>query len=124
MIDDATITAKNSGSILLQLTLSVALIVTIGGLVYIASQRHQGEPTLQANAVVTGQLQVSYMLITSKTESTEEASGSTIDASRVQYFPGYVLVTTKNDATMLWSIDRLKKFEVTRIEAAASSQNK
>jgi len=68
-----------------------------------------------SSSVITGELQVSYMLITSKTASSEEASGGTINASQVEYFPNYVLVTTDHGTTHLWSIDRLKKFEVMRM---------
>ena len=124
MTNDATNAAKNLASMLLQLALSVALIVTIGGLIYTANLQRHTDSAVPTDAVITGQLQVSYMLITSKTATSEEASGSTIAASRVQYFPAYVLVTTKNDVTVLWAVDRLKKLEVTRIEAETTGQSK
>lgn len=124
MTNDATNAAKNSVSMLLQLTLSVALIVTIGGLIYTANMQLHTDSAVPTHAVITGQLQVSYMLITSKTSTSEQARGSTIAASRVQYFPAYVLVTTKNDVTVLWAVDRLKKLEVTRIPADTTGQSK
>ena len=120
MTNDAANAANNTASMLLQLTLSVALIVTIGGLIYTANLQRHTDSAVPAHAVITGQLQVSYMLITSETQ----AEGSTIGASRVQYFPAYVLVTTKSDVTFLWAVDRLKKLEVTRIEAATTGQSK
>lgn len=119
MIADSTNAARPSYVKLAPLALSVALIVAIAGLVYTAAARRQTDFANPAHAVITGKLRVSYMLVTSKSASTEESSGSTIDASRVQYFPGYVLVTTTNDATVLWAVDRLKMLEVTEIATDA-----
>jgi len=116
MADDATNAAKNSASMLIQLTLSVALIMTIGGLIYTVNLQSHTDSAVPIHTVVTGQLQVSYMLKTSKTTPAGAVLGETIAASRVQYFPGYVLVATKNDVTILWTVDRLEKLEVTRSE--------
>lgn len=95
-----------------------ALTVAVIGLAYDATVK---EPSPN---VMTGKLDVSYMLITSKTPSSEEASGATISASRVEYFPSYVLVTTQNDVTILWPTDRLKKLEVSRIDIGKAAQSK
>ncbi len=65
-----------------------------------------------ATASITGTLEVTYDLITTKTPSTESSGGGTIAATRVEYFPNYVLVTDAKETTMLWPIDRLKRFEV------------
>ena len=124
MTDDRTTSARNSGLMILQLAISAALIAAIGGLIYIANVNRQANPAVPAHAVMTGKLQVSYMLITSKTATSEDASGSTIDATRVEYFSAYVLVTTESGATVLWAIDRLKKFEVVRVESDTIRKSK
>ncbi len=113
MTGELTDATRDSRSTLPLIALSIALIAAIVGLIYTANvERPSVAPS---HAVVTGDLQVSYMLITSKTANSEESSGSTINASRVEYFPTYVLVTTRSDVTVLWTIDRLKKLEVSRV---------
>jgi hypothetical protein len=124
MTDDRTAAARSSSVMFPQLALSVALIAAVGGLIYMANVDRQSEVAALSHTVITGELQVSYMLITSKTASSEQAIGSTISASRVQYCPAYVLVTTENDMTVLWAVDRLKKLEVTRIEPDTTRQSK
>lgn len=124
MTDDASDTANNPGLMLLQLSVCVALILAIGGLAYTANSGRPTDAVASTHADITGQLQVSYMLVTSKTASSESTSGSTISASRVQFFPGYVLVTTESDLTVLWAVDRLKKLEVARIESGTPRQDK
>ncbi len=100
------------------IAMCLALTVAVIGLAYAATVK---EPSPN---VMTGKFDVSYMLITSKTPSSEEASGATISASRVEYFPSYVLVTTQNDVTVLWPIDRLKKLEVSRVDTGKAAQSK
>ncbi|MEI8019186.1 MAG: hypothetical protein WCH39_13365 [Schlesneria sp.] len=75
------------------------------------------------SADVTGKLTVSYNVITSKTANTEESSGSTLNATRVQYFPSYVLVTTTSGVTYLWAIERLKKLEVSQTPESANQEH-
>lgn len=100
--------------IALCLTLAIAVI----GLVYVATEK---QPSTR---IITGNLAVSYMLITSKTAASEAASGGTIEASSVEYFPTYVLVTTRDQLTILWQIDRLKKLEVLRTDTANAAQSR
>ncbi len=92
--------------------LSVALVVAVGGLVYTSGINRHFALQSAGSTDVTGKLTVSYNVIVSKTASTEESMGSTIEATRVQYFPSYVLVTTTNGVTYLWAIERIKKLEV------------
>lgn len=120
MIADSTKQTWNSYVFSTSLALSVALIVAIAGLVYNANAQTPSDSANPEYPTVNGKLRVSYMLITAKTAASEEAIGSQIDASRVQYFPEYVLVTTTNGATVLWAVDRLKSLEVTRVETQAS----
>ena len=107
-----------SPSKLALIALCFALVTAVIGLAYTATAKQP------SSGVMTGNLEVSYMLITSKTATSEEASGTTIDASRVEYFPTYVLMTTRNDVTVLWPIDRLKKLEVSRVDTAKAAQSK
>lgn len=116
-MNDEPVAAKTeSPSRLALIALCFALAIAVIGLAYTATVKQP------SNRVITGNLSVSYMLITSKTATSEEASGSTIDASSVEYFPTYVLVTTRDEATVLWQIDRLKKLEVLRVDAAKTSR--
>lgn len=87
----------------------VLLAMALAG-VLVLPQQKSAPPA--AAAVITGDLEVDYNLITLKTASTEEASGGSIDAVRVEYFPNYVLVTSTEQITMLWPVDRLKRFQV------------
>ncbi len=120
MTADSTNETWNSYAMSTSLALAFALTIAIAGQVYNANARPQPDTAIPAYPAVTGKLRVSYMLTTSRTAASEEAIGSRIDASRVQYFPEYVLVTTTNGATVLWAVDRLKSLEVTRIETDAS----
>lgn len=120
MIADPTKETWNPFAMSTSLALAVALIIAVAGHVYNAQAQTQPDSAIPAYPTVTGQLRISYMLITSKTATSEEASGSQIDASRVQYFPEYVLVTTTNGATVLWAVDRLKSLEVTRVQTEAA----
>ena len=49
--------------------------------------------------------------------------GSTIEATRVQYFPSYVLVTTTSGVTYLWAIEKIKKLEVSLRSESASQEH-
>ena len=118
-MNDEPVAAKtDSPSRLALIALCFALAIAVIGLAYTATVKQPSNP------VITGNLSVSYMLITSKTATSEEASGSTIDASSVEYFPTYVLVTTRDEATVLWQIDRLKKLEVLHVDTAMAAQSK
>ena len=119
MTNDEPVAAKTeSPSRLALYALCFALAIAVIALSYTATVKQP------SNRVIMGNLSVSYMLISLKTATSEEASGSTIDASSVEYFPTYVLVTTRDEATVLWPIDRLKKLEVLRIDAAKAAQSK
>ncbi|MEZ6058437.1 MAG: hypothetical protein R3C01_17185 [Planctomycetaceae bacterium] len=98
----------------LPLAMSAALIVGVGWLAYLESFGRRPPQGNSAMKVIEGDLLVEYMLITSKTASSESSSGLTLPATRVEYFPNYVLVTNSKDVTILWSLDRLKTFEVSR----------
>ena len=113
---------KASIQLFLQYALVTALLAAIGGLVYVASLRNTINTLLHSNQVLTGQLEVSYNLILSKTANSEESIETTLEASRVEYFPNYVLVTGPGEKTYLWTTDRLKKFEVTRLKTRATGQ--
>lgn len=108
MADEPNVATRNMYCKFALVILCVSLAVAIVCLAYVATTNRP------SSTVITGKLQVAYMLITLKTASSEEASGSTISASQVEYFPNYVLVTTADGTTFLWPIERLKKFEVTR----------
>ena len=112
MADETLHSSTNCGSSTSVVSLSAALIVAIGALAYTSVIKHGYAPPGAGFADVTGKLTVSYNVITSKTANSEESMGSTIEATRVQYFPSYVLVTTTNGVTYLWSIERIKKLEV------------
>lgn len=112
MTDELNVAAKGPHSKLALIALCIALVTAIVCLAFTANEKRP------SNIVITGNLQVSYMLITSKTATSEEASGSTIAASRIEYFPNYVLVTTAGGVTRLWAIERLKKFEVSHAPSA------
>ena len=112
MADERNVLTREMHSKLALVTLCVAFVVAVVCLAYIANTKRQ------SSTVITGNLQVAYMLITSKTATSEEASGSTINASQVEYFPNYVLVTTADGTTHLWPIERLKKLEVSRSASA------
>jgi hypothetical protein len=116
MADDETYAARKSNSLFLQHAISTALIVTIGGLIYTANSGSGTESAAQQRAVITGELEVSYMM--------HERSGSIINASRVEYFPAYVLVTTQDDVTVLLAVDRLIGFKATRIGADTARRSK
>ena len=116
MVDETFSPSNNRGSSTAVVSLSVALIAAIGGLVYTTSINHLSA----APTDVTGKLTVSYNVITSKTASTEESMGSTIEATRVQYFPSYVLVTTTSGVTYLWAVERIKKLEVSQMPESAN----
>jgi hypothetical protein len=112
MADAPQVIANESASKHLLTALCAALVTAVVCLAYSANvERPQ-------NSVITGNLNVSYMLITLKTDSTEQSSGSTISATRVEFFPNYVLVTG-NDVTRLWPIDRLKKLDVSVVSSTA-----
>lgn len=112
---------KASKQMFLQYALATALLAAIGGLVYVASLRNTINTLLHSNQALTGRLEVSYNLILSKTANSEESIETTLEASRVEYFPNYVLVTGPGEKTYLWPTDRLKKFEVTRLKPQAQS---
>lgn len=113
---------KASKHLFLQYALATALLAAIGGLVYVASLRNTVYTLLHSNQALTGHLEVSYNLILSKTATSEESIEATLEASRVEYFPNYVLVTGPGEKTYLWPTDRLKKFEVTRLKTRATGQ--
>lgn len=113
---------KASKQMFLQYALATALLAAIGGLVYVASLRNTINTLLHSNQALTGRLEVSYNLILSKTANSEESIETTLEASRVEYFPNYVLVTGPGEKTYLWPTDRLKKFEVTRTKPRATGQ--
>ena len=118
-MNDEPVAAKaESSSRPALIALCFAFAVAVIGLAYTATVKQA------SNRVLTGNLSVSYMLITSKTATSEETSGSTINASTVEYCPTYVLVTTRDEATVLWQIDRLKKLEVLRVDAAKAASDK
>ena len=109
MADELTIAQKKSQLTLSLLAFAVALLAAIAGLTYITlAYRTSG---LAAGNVMTGNLKVTLKLITEKTATTEAWSGNTLDASRVEYYPTYVLVTA-NGVTHLLPIERLKQFDV------------
>ncbi len=115
MTYDETNAGRYSPLFFLQATLCLALLMTIGGLIYASNTRPEAETAVAStssftNAVITGSLRVSYTLIDSSGTTSSE-----FEASRVEYFPTYVLVTQLNDTvTTLWSLDRLAKLDVTR----------
>ncbi len=113
---------KASKQMFLQYALATALLAAIGGLVYVASLRNTINTLLHSNQALTGQLEVSYNLILSKTANSEESIEATLEASRVKCFPNYVLVTGTGEKTYLWPTDRLKKFEVTRLKTRATGK--
>ena len=119
MADETLSPSNTCGSSISVTSLSVALIAAIGGLVYTSSNAAKRSESND----VTGKLTVSYNIITSKTASTEESMGSTIEATRVQYFPSYVLVTTTSGVTYLWGIEQIKKLEVSLRPASASQEH-
>lgn len=87
------------------------LVLTAFGVLW-ATWPHSEFTAPAATASITGKLKVTYDLITHKTATTETSGGGTIAATRVEFFPNYVLVTDADAATMLWPIDRLKRLEV------------
>lgn len=115
MTDDVNSAGRNSPLFLLQASLCFALIMTIGGLIYTSSQRPEAmtvsaDTSSSANAVIAGSLRVSYTLINSSGTTSSE-----FEASRVEYFPTYVLITQLSDKVItLWPVDRLAKLDVTR----------
>ena len=122
MVDETLKAHPNCGSSTAILSLSVALIAAISGLVYTTMINHHFATLSAGSAEVTGKLTVSYNVIVSKTANTEESMGSTVNATRVQYFPSYVLVTTTSGVTYLWAIERIKKMEVSHASAPTSQQ--
>jgi len=85
------------------------LIMTVAGLVASMPRR----PSSQTVAtMVEGSFEVSYDLVTLETPTTTQSSGGQVEAIRIDYFPSYVLVTSTNNTTFLWRIDRLRTFEV------------
>jgi hypothetical protein len=85
------------------------LIMTVAGLVASMPRR----PSSQTVATtVEGSFEVSYDLVTLETPTTTQSSGGQVEAIRIDYFPSYVLVTSTNNTTFLWRIDRLRTFEV------------
>lgn len=122
MNDEMTNKDKAPKHLFLQYALATALLAAIGGLVYVASLRNAINTLLNSNQVLTGHLEVSYNLLLSKTANSEESIEATLEASRVEYFPNYVLVTGPEEKTYLWPTDRLKKFEVTRAKPQTQSQ--
>ena len=123
MVDESLNRSSNYGSTTSVVSLSVALIAAVGGLIYTSAINHRIVTQSAGTADVNGKLSVSYNVITSKTANTEESSGSTINATRVQYFPSYVLVTTENGVTYLWAIERIKKLEVSNRSESASHEH-
>ena len=123
MADESLNDSKCCQSSTSVVSLSVALITAIGGLIYISGNSHRFAAQSAGTADVTGKLVVSYNIITSKTANTEESMGSTIDATRVQYFPSYVLVTTTSGVTYLWAIENIKKLEVSLRPESASQDH-
>jgi hypothetical protein len=122
MVDESLNDSKCCQSSTCIVSMSVALIAAIGGLIYTSGNNHRFAAQSAGTADVTGKLTVSYNIITSKTANTEESMGSTIEATRVQYFPSYVLVTTTSGVTYLWAIERIKKLEVSHVPAPTSQQ--
>ncbi len=116
MVDETPIAPKNSATLICVVSLSAALIAAIGGLVYTSSNSNRSA----ASTDVTGKLTVSFNLITSKTANTEESTVLSFNATRVQYFPSYVLVTTTSGVTYLWAVERIKKFEVSQMPEPAN----
>lgn len=55
---------------------------------------------------VEGNLTVSYMIETAP----DTAAGSEIEASRIEFQPGYVVVITEEGAGRVFSVDRLRYF--------------
>ncbi len=123
MADETSSPAKSCGLSTSIVSLAVALVAAVGGLVYTSVINHHFALQSAGSTDVTGKLTVSYNVIVSKTASTEESMGSTIDATRVQYFPSYVLVTTTNGVTYLWAIEKIKKLEVSLRSESASQEH-
>ena len=123
MVDESLNASRCCQSSISVVSLSVALIATIGGLIYTPGNNHRFTAHSAGTADVTGKLTVSYNIITSKTANAEESMGSTIEATRVQYFPSYVLVTTTSGVTYLWAIEKIKKLEVSLRSESASQEH-
>ncbi len=123
MVDESLNRSTCSESSLSIVSLSVALIAAIGGLIYTSAISHRFSAQSPGAIDVTGKLSVSYNVITSKTTNSEESIGSTVNATRVQYFPNYVLVTTTSGVTYLWAVERIKKLEVTQATESSSQQS-
>ena len=121
MVDESLNRSTCSESSLSIVSLSVALIAAIGGLIYTSAISHRFSAQSPGAIDVTGKLSVSYNVITSKTTNSEESIGSTVNATRVQYFPNYV--TTTSGVTYLWAVERIKKLEVTRATESSSQQS-
>ncbi len=110
MADEPHDVAKESAWNLPLIALCVALVTAVVCLAYSAiAQRPR-------NSVMTGNLNVTYMLINEP--QTNLVFEKTINATRVEYFPNYVLVTA-NDVTHLWPLDRLKEFDVSTVSSTA-----
>jgi hypothetical protein len=120
MADETLHSSTNCGLLTSVVSLSAALIVAIGALAYTCVINHGYAAQGAGSADVTGKLTVSYNVIISKTANTEESMGSTMEATRVQYFPNYVLVTTTNGVTHLWAVERIKKLEVSLRDGTVS----
>lgn len=120
MVDETLSPSKGCGLSTSVVALSVALIAVVGGLVYASGINHHFALQSAGSTDVTGKLTVSFDVIISKTANTEESMGSSIEATRVQYFPSYVLVTATNGVTYLWAIERIKKLEVSSMSELVS----
>ena len=118
MSDEQNQHYTSATQVLLQAALCLALLGAVGGLVFELLAKNSPVPSAASESAteIVGKLEVTYMVITRKTATSEDAGGGTIEASRVQYFPNYVLVTRKDDVTILWAVDKLKKLEVKRMD--------
>ena len=65
---------------------------------------------------VHGNLRVRYSIVTLQTDTTRETNGGEIAATRVTYFPTYVLVTESDGTSLLFPVEKLQRFEVARAD--------
>ena len=72
-----------------------------------------GEPGKQSNSfsVVEGDLLVSYERIEFKSKATQETASAKCDATKVEFYPNYVLIYNETRVRMLMVAD-LKVFDI------------
>ncbi|MEX0939064.1 MAG: hypothetical protein WDZ59_14470 [Pirellulales bacterium] len=117
MSAESNLQASNSPSVPLVtgFVMGVALTCLLGITLLAYLSTIPDQPAAPAYSTITGNLEIDYMYETEP----NTAAGGKMPATRVDFYPSYVVVTRRwnnTDRTSLYAVDRLRRFSVREIE--------